>query len=180
MKLLVASAVLHAITIWPAAFAAAVACQSPVVAPAPTTPGADHPASPAARFENRIVWVPEPQPGPAHCVHTTSAFPEGSIEANGWHASPGRLLESPVGNVVQALPAVCWAARITLLPAIVSAHASMPRPPLLIATDGRNATGLPAPESGVGADHVGAATAGTARASESPQASTTVRMTPST
>ena len=30
---------------------------------------------------------------------------------------------------------------------------------------------MPAPESGVGADHVGAATAGTARASESPQAS---------
>ena len=81
MTLLVASAVLQAITIWPAAFAAAIGGQSPVGDPAPTTPGADHAGAPAARVANRIVWVPEPQPGPAHCVHTTIALPVGSIDA---------------------------------------------------------------------------------------------------
>ena len=73
----------QATTIWPAAFDAAMVCQSAVVAAGPTTPRRRPAGSAAARVAKRIVWVPEPQPGPAHCVHETRALPVASIEANG-------------------------------------------------------------------------------------------------
>ena len=85
-------------TICPAALDEALIGQSPCAAAAPTTPGGDQVAAPARRVEKRMVCVPTPQPGPAHCAHTTIAFPEGSIEATGEQPSPGSVPETRAGK----------------------------------------------------------------------------------
>ena len=107
------------------------------------------------------------------------ALPEGSIDANGWHPSPGRLLERPVGSVVQAPPGAVLRGADDALPADGLGPRLDPGPPSWIATDGRTRRGCRARERRRGRPRR-RGEAGSAKASEQPQASATVRRTPST